>query len=119
MFLHYEIRVRGIYGRKRTAKFTTVKLAEVPEAVPMTVEQLLPLMREAVAKLKIKSGKVEIAVYPVEVDGPIKIVCLSNLTTAPLYVETFHGIEPRTARPSSDGPAMGGPHAKAVQDAVE
>ena len=65
---HYDLAIDGIWGRNRTAKFTSVKVAE--SAAPAEGEDLAAIIakaHEAVAKYKIKPGS-RLAIYEAPVE---------------------------------------------------
>ena len=65
----YNLVVNGIFGRNRTVKFKSVKLARVDRDKPLTLNEVIPLARKAMAELKVKSGAIRIDEDPIELDG--------------------------------------------------
>ena len=64
----YVLSINGVYGRNRSVKFKTVRIATAERDKPLTVEQLLPAVRTALADLKVKPGAhVSLSQDPIEV----------------------------------------------------
>lgn len=70
----YDLYVDGVFGRNRTPKFKSWKVAEVPEAEPLTLQEVEEQAKEILAaEVKLKRGvwKVVSRVDVLETEGGV------------------------------------------------
>lgn len=66
--LRYECVVKGLFGRNRTVKFQTFKIAEGTLEDPISDAALMPLFRAKLAEIKFKGGIARIIGIPITVE---------------------------------------------------
>lgn len=66
--LRYRLRIQGVWGRNRTIHFETFDFDRVDADKPLTLDVLMPKVRETLARIKFKWGSVQLEEQPVEVD---------------------------------------------------
>jgi hypothetical protein len=54
--LEYSLQVKGIWGRNRSVKFTSEKLARVPVGEPKPLAEVLALANAKLVTMKVKPG---------------------------------------------------------------
>ena len=63
----YRVEINGLYGRNRSVKYTSFKLAQREKAMPDA--DVLKLASDKVADVKLKSGFYKVTEVPIEVDN--------------------------------------------------
>lgn len=78
----YNLQLKGVFGRNRTAKFQSIRLARADrDAVQPTTEELQRLTSQALAELRFKTGAWVVKQAPVEVGDHFEsFVIFSDVT---------------------------------------
>jgi hypothetical protein len=74
----YDLQVKGVWGRNRSVKFTSVRLAVVPEALPD--DAVVGRARTLAATLKLKRASLAVVEYPATISdygNGLQSVCLA------------------------------------------
>jgi hypothetical protein len=79
--LDYQVVVRGLFGRNRTAKFAMFKVRRADAGAFVDLADLLPLMESKLAEIKFKSGYVAVKEYPVELRNGFETFVLMSERT--------------------------------------
>lgn len=66
--LRYECRVKGLFGRNRSIKTDCVKLVDADAGAPKSLDEVMPLFRQALASMKFKGGYAQIWETPITVE---------------------------------------------------